>query len=212
MADLLAFMPPTPNHDQSVALNRWSIKHLNKRHMMMSSRYAITALFLSCSFAAFAENAPNAIVTNGYVTVTTPGGKKQTVAVKDAISDSNIKFIDLPFKGQKDLMVLRDRGVSQEFYDVYLYSVRSDRFVYNKSLSAIPCLGVDVKTKKLVGQCFHASACKNWEEYYSVAPDGQTSLFQRRGTYCDPATGQAYEYIDMFRKGRRVSSYTALIR
>jgi hypothetical protein len=177
----------------------------------MAIKTCIGAFFVSLSLAAFAENISTVIVANGYVTVTTPSGKKQTIPAKNAASDADVKFADLTFNGQNDLMVLRDRGANQEFYDIYLYSKRDDKFIYNKNLSEIPCLGVDVKSEKLVGQCFHESACENWEEYYSVTPDGKTSLSEKRGTYCDPSTGQGYKYIDKFRNGKRVSSNSAPI-
>ena len=178
----------------------------------MYVKYGIAALFSSLSLIVFAGDAPKEMVTNGYVTITTPGGKKQTIPAKNATSDADVKFLDLTFQGRRDLLVLRDRGANQEFYDVYLYSKQNDNFIYSKSLSEIPCLSVDAKNENLVGQCFHASACENWEEYYSVTPDGKTSLVRKRGTYCDPGTGQTYKYIDLFHNGKRISSNTTLVQ
>ncbi|WP_419469067.1 XAC2610-related protein [Burkholderia pseudomultivorans] len=140
-----------------------------------------------------------------------PNGKRQIISLKNWEDGLDVKFIDLDFDGYSDLMMLRDRGANQKFYDVYLYSKESDAYIFNERLSGIPCLDVDIKKKKLVGRCFHESACENWEEYYSVSTSGRISLIERKGTYCDPVGGQGYGYVDNFRNGRRISSNSSLL-
>ncbi|MDR5750385.1 MULTISPECIES: XAC2610-related protein [unclassified Caballeronia] len=170
--------------------------------------YICSVFVLFSSFAVFAADLPNMTIGDDHAYVTAPRGKKQVITAANGGADSEAKFIDLTFNGYTDLLILRDRGASQEFYDVYLYSREKDAYIYNKRLSDIPCLDIDLKRKELVGQCFHASACENWEEYYSVSPKGTISLVERKGTYCDPIGGRGYTYIDRFRNGKKISSKT----
>ncbi len=172
-------------------------------------KYTYATLLVLSSFAALAGNLPSVAASDGRAYVTTPRGKKQVISVRNGMVEFDAKFIDLRFNGYADLLMLRDRGASQEFYDVYLYSKERDEYIYNKRLSDIPCLSVDNKRKELVGQCFHESACENWAEYYSVSRSGSISLVERKGTYCDPSSGKGYKYIDRFRNGKKISSKTS---
>jgi hypothetical protein len=190
--------------DRRIALYQGMAERKFKRFSTIRLSFGI--FYFLCGIAAFSEEISSVALKDGYVSVTTPAGKTQMIYARDATSAKDVKLVDLTFNGQKDLMILRDRGANQEFYDVYLYSKRDDKFIYNKNLSMIPCLGVDVKSKSLIGQCFHESSCENWEEYYSLTSDGKTSIIERKGTYCDPTTGQSYHYTDQFRNGKRVSS------
>lgn len=171
--------------------------------------YIFGAFVLFSALAVFAGDLPSVTISNGHAYVTTPRGRKEGIVATNDGADAKAKLIDLTFNGYADLLILRDRGASQEFYDVYLYSKAKDTFIYNKRLSEIPCLSVDVSRKELVGQCFHQSACENWEEYYSVSQKGNISLVERRGTYCDPTGGKAYTYIDRFRNGKKIFSKTS---
>lgn len=173
---------------------------------MRIERHICFILVVLSAFAAEAENLPRATISGEHVYVTTPGGKRQDILMKNGVMKSGVEFVDLTFDGYTDLVMLRDSGANQKFYDVYLYSKRKDEYIYNKNLSDIPCLGVDQKSKQLVGQCFHGSSCENWEEHYSVSSKGNISLVERKGTYCDPTDGKGYTYIDRFRNGRKVSS------
>jgi hypothetical protein len=173
---------------------------------MKVKEYIFGAIFTVLSFAVLAGNLPSVTISDGRAYVTTPSGKKWVIPAKNVTSESDAKFLDLTFNGYADLLILRDRGANQEFYDIYLYSEEKDEYVYNKRLSNIPCLNVDIKRKELVGQCFHESACENWAEYYSVSSKGRISLVERKGTYCDPTGGLGYAYIDRFRNGKRISS------
>lgn len=176
---------------------------------MAIGKYTFAILFLLSSFAAGAENFPSVTISDDHAYVTTPSGKKQVISTKNGVMESDARFIDLTFNGYADLVILRDSGANQKFYDVYLYSKERDKYIYNKRLSDIPCLSVDQKNKELVGQCFHESSCENWEEHYSVSQKGIISLVERKGTYCDPTSGQGYTYIDRFRNGKRISSKTS---
>jgi hypothetical protein len=158
---------------------------------------------------ALAGNLPTATMSDGHAYVTTPSGEMQVISIKNGGVEFAPEFIDLTFNGYADLLILRDKGANQEFYDVYLYSKEKDQYIYNKQFSNIPCLTVDLDKKQLVGQCFHESACENWEGRYSVSPKGNISLVERKGTYCDPTSGQGYTYIDHFKNGKRTSSRTS---
>ena len=111
---------------------------------------------------SFAASLPNLKISDGCAYITTPAGKQQVVEVGDAISSDDAKFSDLTFSGKKlDLMILRERGANQEYYDVYLYSIEKDKFIFNDELSQIPCLVADSRRGQLVGACFHENACEN---------------------------------------------------
>ncbi|WP_175897020.1 XAC2610-related protein [Burkholderia pseudomultivorans] len=172
----------------------------------MIKKYMGAGLLLLSSLAAFSGNLPSVIISDGQACVTTASGKGKIIYLKNWEGGPDVKFIDLNFDGYADLMMPRDRGASQKFYNVYLYHRDGDYYVFNGRLSGIPCLDVDVKEKKLIGQCFHESACENWEEYYSVSKSGRISLIERKGTYCDPVSGKGYSYVDNFRNGKRISS------
>ncbi|MDR5777669.1 MULTISPECIES: hypothetical protein [unclassified Caballeronia] len=173
---------------------------------MAIRKYVCAALFFLLGGAVMAENLPSVTLSNGHAFVTTPRGKSQMISAKNRAMESDAKFIDLTFNGYADFVMLRDSGANQEFYDVYLYSKEKDEYIYNKRLSDVPCLSVDEKNKELIGQCFHESSCENWEEHYSVSSNGNISLVERKGTYCDPTNGQGYAYIDRFRNGKKISS------
>lgn len=137
--------------------------------------------------------------------VTNKSVKMQTILFDRDIQKKDIKFEDLMFIGRYDLKILRTRGASQEFYDIYLFYPDSGIYVFNRELSDIPCLKADAGRKELVGSCFHVSSCENWEERYKISQKGVPSLIERSGTYCDPA-GMVYSYIDRFKNGRLVFS------
>ncbi len=173
---------------------------------MKTSTVILCAICFIMGSISFAASLPNVRISGGYADITTPTGKEQVVKVGDAISSDDAKFSDLTFSGKKlDLMILRERGANQEYYDVYLYSIEKDEFIFNDELSHIPCLVADSRIGQLVGACFHENACENWEERYSVALSGKISLVERRGTYCDQ-DGRAYSYVDAFKGGRKISS------
>jgi hypothetical protein len=171
------------------------------------------AAFFLINATAFAASNPSVAIVNGDIYVTTPHGKKQVIPASDIAltKDAVIRFEDVTFSGKKDLVILNTMGANQKFYDVYLYSRKKDEFIYNKKLSEIPCIAVDAVKKQIVGQCFHISACENWSESYSITPSGHISLVERKGTYCDPSSGQGYSYIDQFQNGKRVFSKTTIL-
>jgi hypothetical protein len=170
----------------------------------LRSRFALTIFFLSGS-AISAPQFPSFLLKDDCIEVARPTGATQTIKLGRKVESDDIKFEDLNFDGCLDLKVLRERGATQEFYDVFLYSQVSKRYVYSKELSEIPCVSADPAHREIVGACFHESSCENWEEHYSVAPNGKLSLTERVGTYCDP-DGDTYSYVDKLKDGKKVSS------
>ncbi|WP_166486972.1 XAC2610-related protein [Cupriavidus necator] len=153
---------------------------------------------------------PKVSVSGNQVSVITPSGMNQMIVMGHDLRPTDIKFEDLTFSGRMDLKILDTLGASQIFYKVYLFSPVDGIYIFNNEMSEIPCLGADEKRRQLVGACYHASACENWEERYAVSPEGALFLVERTGTYCEP-NGKSYRYTDNFRNGERVSSKVKII-
>lgn len=164
---------------------------------------ALAAFTPDFSWSQFPE--PKISISGNRITITNSTGANQTILMEHAVQQTDVELEDLTFSGKKDLKILDTQGASQIFYKVYLFSPGNESYVYNDGLSKIPCLKADAKKRQIVGACFHASACENWEEHYSVSAKGSLTLVERKGTYCE-SSGRAYQYRDIFKNGRRISS------
>lgn len=172
---------------------------------MNKSKIFFIFLFFCCSWAQGRDVKPEISVHGNKVYVMALSGKTQTISFDHEMQSEDVKIEDLTFNGYLDLKILKDQGATQKFYSVYLYSPRLGVFIFNKKMSDIPCLQIDIERKQLMGACFHESSCENWTERYAVSRDGTLSLVERNGAYCDP-TGQAYTYVDRFKNGKQISS------
>jgi hypothetical protein len=148
---------------------------------------------------------PTISISKDQEDIVSPSGKAQTIQLDHVPESQDIKLEDLNFDGYSDVKILKTRGASQEFWDVYMYEPKDGLYHLNKELSRIPCLQPDAENKQLIDACFHESACENWQERYSIDSRGKFSLVERRGTYCAP-NGQGYSYTNRFRNGKSVSS------
>jgi hypothetical protein len=115
-------------------------------------------------------------------------------------------FEDLNFDGHADIKIFKSAGNVEKIYDVYLYNPRTRKYEFNEDFSNIPCIEADRKSRQVIGQCFHASACENWTERYSVDRTNRLHLRRRTGTYCDPSSGAAFSYVDIFKDDKQISS------
>ncbi|MBK5125457.1 MAG: hypothetical protein P4N59_16090 [Negativicutes bacterium] len=163
------------------------------------------ALISNDSWSQRLQSTPEVSVDENRINISLPSGQMQTITVDREVKLVDVKLEDLTFSGREDLKVLKTRGAAQEFYDVYLYSPKQGKYVFNKKLSDVPCLQADAKRRQVIGACFHESSCENWEERYTVSARGALSLIERRGTYCDPM-GKTYSYVDRFKNGKKISS------
>ncbi|WP_419468950.1 XAC2610-related protein [Burkholderia diffusa] len=137
--------------------------------------------------------------------ITLPG-QSQVLHVSHPVSKDDISYDDLNFDGYIDIKVFRSAGNVEKFYDVYLFDAVTKRYELSKDFSNVPCIAADPKVRQVIGACFHTSACENWIERYSVDRLNRLHLRSRLGTYCDPSTGDAFSYIDLFRNGKRIST------
>jgi len=146
------------------------------------------------------------------LSVTTPLGVVQKIHAARSILASDVSFEDLNFDGYADIKIFSSAGNVERFYSVYLYDPRSKTYRLDSGFSKVPCVGADKNTHEVVGACFHASACENWVERYSVDQRNRLTLVSRKGTYCNPSTGESFSYDDVFKNGRRISSRTTQLR
>lgn len=156
--------------------------------------------------------APILSISGNVLSVTTPSGAVQKIHANHPISVTDVSFEDLNFDGYPDIKVFNSAGNVERFYSVYLYDSRSKTYRLDSGFSKVPCVEADKYTHEVVGACFHASACENWVERYSVDQRNRLTLVSRKGTYCNPSTGESFSYDDRFKNGRRISSRTTQLR
>jgi hypothetical protein len=144
--------------------------------------------------------------------VTTPYGVVQKIHTAHPISAGDVSFEDLNFDGYADIKVFKSAGNVRRFYSVYLYDPRSKIYRFDGGFSKVPCVEADKENHEVVGACFHTSACENWVERYSVDRRNRLILLSRKGTYCNPSTGESFSYDDRFKNGRRISSKTTQLQ
>lgn len=137
----------------------------------------------------------------------------QIIYLETALNaESKIVIRDFNLDGIDDIGVTGDEGNVERFMNVYIYSKSNSKFELSKSLSAIPCLTVNVKNKNVSGECFHVSSCENWREVYSIKMRDSLRLIEKSGYYCDPSTNTSYRYIEKYRNGKLVKSSVAEVR
>ncbi|MDR6390869.1 XAC2610-related protein [Paraburkholderia phenoliruptrix] len=141
---------------------------------------------------------PEVTIVGQRLIIKAPSAKVQRISIGHDMSWPDIELENLTFGNYAAIKVLDEVGATQKFYRVFLYDETKGIYVYNKSLSGVPCLEADQEKKELVGACFHDSSCSNWIERYKVDRAGRLSLVERSGMYCD-AAGQTYSYTENYR-------------
>jgi hypothetical protein len=123
-----------------------------------------------------------------------------------SIHERKIRIADFNFDGAEDISVSGDEGNVERFSTVYLFSKKSGKFELNRQFSAIPCIAVDTAKKIISGECFHASACENWVEKYSVGKRNELTIKEKNGFFCEPTTDRFYKYVENYRNGKLVKN------
>jgi hypothetical protein len=123
-----------------------------------------------------------------------------------SIEERKLIIADFNFDGAEDISVSGDEGNVERFSNVYLFSKKSGKFELNRQFSAIPCIAVDAAKKTISGECFHASACKNWVDKYSVGKRNQLIINEKNGFFCEPATDRSYKYVESYKNGKLVKN------
>ncbi|MFK4136392.1 XAC2610-related protein [Pseudomonas luteola] len=119
-------------------------------------------------------------------------------------SIDQIKCRDVNFDGKLDILVEQPPSGRTQETKVYLFNKEKNEYIFNESISKLPCLSINKKEKTVSGSCFTSSACDRWSEKYSVF-NYYLKLIEVEGTYCDPASGQTYKYIEKYdRKGHQI--------
>jgi hypothetical protein len=121
-------------------------------------------------------------------------------------NERKITIADFNFDGAEDISVSGDEGNVAHFSSVYLFSKKRGRFELNKQFSEIPCIAVDKTKKTLSGQCFHASACENWVEKYSVGKRNELNMIEKNGFFCEPTTDRSFKYTESYRNGKLIKN------
>lgn len=145
------------------------------------------------------------------IKIKTRAGGWQIIPLGYPFNVNDISLEDVNFDRFADIEIQRTSGNVEKFSNIYLYDESRDGYIFSAELSKVPCLEVDKKEGQLIGACFHASACENWSERYSIGHINHLHLVSREGTYCDQSSGETFSYVDSFEDGRRVSSKVTLL-
>lgn len=123
-----------------------------------------------------------------------------------SIDERKITIADFNFDGAEDISVSGDEGNVAHFSSVYLFSKKRGRFELSKQFSEIPCIAVHTTEKTISGECFHASACENWVEKYSVGKRNELNMIEKKGFFCEPATDRSFKYTESYRNGKLIKN------
>lgn len=128
-------------------------------------------------------------------------GQIKEVIDDEYIEGDTISCIDVNFDGEPDVVVEHQPAGQIRQSSVFIFDKTDRIYKKNQVLSDIPCLKVDVDKKLISGECFSSSVCDRWTEQYRVRGNS-LELVSTKGTYCDPATGEAYSYFETYENGQ----------
>lgn len=117
--------------------------------------------------------------------------------------EDKIKCTDVNFDGEPDVLVEHRPAGQVRMSSVFLFDKANKNYKKNQPLSDIPCLKIDSEKSLISGECFSSSVCDRWSEQYKIN-DNSLELISTKGTYCDPATGEAYSYFESYKNGHIV--------
>lgn len=111
--------------------------------------------------------------------------------------------VDANFDGELDVVITHPPSGQVQMSSVYIFNASASKYEKNNELSALPCLEIDSQKKTISGTCFSSSVCEHWTERYTYQDSG-LELSSMEGTYCDPATGDAYNYSETYKNGKTI--------
>lgn len=117
--------------------------------------------------------------------------------------EDNTSCVDVNFDGDNDILVEHRPAGQVRISSVFLFDKTNKTYKKNQLLSDIPCLKIDSEKSLISGECFSSSVCDRWSEQYKIN-DNSLELISTKGTYCDPATGEAYSYFESYKNGHIV--------
>ncbi|MOA36866.1 hypothetical protein D3C78_1584130 [compost metagenome] len=113
----------------------------------------------------------------------------------------SINCVDVNFDGEPDVLVEHPPSGQVKMSSVFIFHKKDNAFRKNEEISNLPCLEIDPKKKQIAGTCFSSSVCDHWSEQYRYI-DNSLELTSMKGTYCDPTTGDAYSYLEIYENGQ----------
>lgn len=192
--------------------------------MKLFVNYVLTFLFIILSSKAVAIENDNEVNASNFKVLFNKSQKKITIKKNtgsiiqvielenSSNEESTITIADFNFDGADDISVSGDEGNVQRFSSVYLFSKSLGRFELSKQFSEIPCIAIDSKKKTVSGECFHASACENWVEKYSVGRQNKLNIIEKKGFFCEPANDRSYKYTERYRNGKLIQNRVTEIK
>jgi len=129
--------------------------------------------------------------------------RTEEVPDEGSTEEDKVSCVDVNFDGELDILVEHRPTGQVKMSSVFIFDKSDGIYKKNQPLSDIPCIKIDADKKLISGECFSSSACDRWSEQYKIS-DNSLELISTKGTYCDPATGDAYSYFESYDKGKIV--------
>jgi hypothetical protein len=130
-------------------------------------------------------------------------GQSEEVLDEEYTEEDKISCVDINFDGEPDILVEHPPTGQIRLSSVFIFDRKEKTYRKNQALSNTPCLKIDTDKKSVSGECFSSSACDRWSEQYKISGNS-LELVSTKGTYCDPATGEAYSYFEIYEDGQMV--------
>lgn len=129
--------------------------------------------------------------------------RTEEIPNEGSIEENNINCVDVNFDGELDILAEHQPTGQVKMSSVFIFDKIDGTYKKNQPLSDIPCIKIDADKKLISGECFSSSACDRWSEQYKISGNS-LELVSTKGTYCDPATGDAYSYFEAYSNGKIV--------
>lgn len=168
------------------------------------------ACILLCSFFVLSDAVAAECISGGKIfevsecreTVLCAKSNTNEIVLEENIENvDKIQCLDANFDGDSDILVSHSPSGQIKMTSVYLFDSGTNNYEKNDRISELPCLEIDPNTKTISGTCFSSSMCDRWSERYKYK-GLDLELISIQGTYCEPATGNAYSYLEIYDNGR----------
>jgi hypothetical protein len=172
---------------------------------MKKYTYTVMVLMISAQMVVASqyepENQLGALETSGTSCISS--GSAKEILDDTRYKGEKVSCIDINFDGKLDILIEHPPTGQIKLSSVFIFDQNEKKFKKNEYLSEIPCLKIDSDKKTITGECFSSSMCDRWSEQYKIT-NNSLSLVVSKGTYCDPATGDAYSYIEKYENGKLI--------